>query len=75
MLECSHMKSTNQSQPDANFVTKEKKEKKEEWLRFKHWIDFTYACKGYPSKFMLGLVSMIAWLKVHTPKMSLMVAC
>ena len=44
MLECSHMTSTNQSQPDAKFVTEEEKEKKEEeeeWLRFKVWISRT----------------------------------
>ena len=41
MLECSHMTSTNQSQPDAKFVTeqeKEKEEEEEEWLWFKAWI-------------------------------------
>ena len=30
MLECSHMTSTDQSQPDAKFVTKEEEKKKDE---------------------------------------------
>ena len=42
MLECSHMTSTNQSQPDAKFVTEKKQQqqqkKKKEWLWFKVWI-------------------------------------
>ena len=42
ILECSHMTSTNQSQPDAKFVTEEKEEEKEEkkeWLQFKAQMD------------------------------------
>ena len=39
MLECSHMTSTNQSQPDAKFVTEQEKEKEEEeQLHFKSGI-------------------------------------
>ena len=39
MLECSHMTSTNQSQPDAKFVMEEEEKKKEkEWLWFKSGI-------------------------------------